>query len=71
MAQSGSAPGWGPGGRRFKSCLPDCWLLAGDKLGAHGWLSVTAAMAPEEFSFVLAILSIVVFGDDGGGPKRP
>jgi len=28
-------------------------------------------MAPEEFSFVLAILSIVVFGDDGGGPKRP
>ncbi len=24
MAQSGSAPGWGPGGRRFKSCLPDC-----------------------------------------------
>ncbi len=23
MAQSGSAPGWGPGGRRFKSCLPD------------------------------------------------
>jgi hypothetical protein len=24
VAQSGSAPGWGPGGRRFKSCLPDC-----------------------------------------------
>src|SRR3954447_17120752 len=23
VAQSGSAPGWGPGGRRFKSCLPD------------------------------------------------
>ena len=23
VAQPGSAPGWGPGGRRFKSCLPD------------------------------------------------
>ena len=23
MAQSGSALGWGPSGRRFKSCLPD------------------------------------------------
>ena len=23
VAQSGSAPGWGPGGRRFESCLPD------------------------------------------------
>src|ERR1700692_3680401 len=23
VAQSGSAPGWGPGGRRFKSFLPD------------------------------------------------
>lgn len=23
MAQSGSAFGWGPKGRRFKSCLPD------------------------------------------------
>ncbi len=27
VAQSGSAPGWGPGGRRFKSCLPD-WRKA-------------------------------------------
>ena len=24
VAQSGSAPGWGPGGRRFKSSRPDC-----------------------------------------------
>ena len=23
VAQSGSAPGWGPGGRRFKSSRPD------------------------------------------------
>ena len=32
VAQSGSAPGWGPGGRRFKSCLPDtrkCLLISG------------------------------------------
>jgi hypothetical protein len=31
VAQSGSAPGWGPGGRRFKSCLPDHakWLGIG------------------------------------------
>ena len=27
VVQSGSAPGWGPGGRRFKSCLPDLKLL--------------------------------------------
>jgi hypothetical protein len=27
VAQSGSAPGWGPGGRRFKSCLPDSKVL--------------------------------------------
>jgi hypothetical protein len=27
VAQSGSAPGWGPGGRRFKSCLPDTFSL--------------------------------------------
>ena len=31
VAQSGSAPGWGPGGRRFKSCLPD---RRGTSLGA-------------------------------------
>ena len=24
MAQFGRAPGLGPGGRRFESCLPDC-----------------------------------------------
>ena len=29
MAQSGSAPGLGPGGRKFESCCPDhCWLLS-------------------------------------------
>ena len=34
VAQSGSAPGWGPGGRRFKSCLPDeVWLDAGGGRG--------------------------------------
>jgi hypothetical protein len=27
VAQSGSAPGWGPGGRRFKSCLPDTFVV--------------------------------------------
>ena len=32
VAQSGSAPGWGPGGRRFKSCLPD-WRKAPLKRG--------------------------------------
>lgn len=26
VAQSGSALGWGPSGRRFKSCLPDVAL---------------------------------------------
>ena len=26
MAQFGRAPGLGPGGRRFKSCLPDLAL---------------------------------------------
>ena len=26
MAQFGRAPGLGPGGRRFESCLPDCSL---------------------------------------------
>jgi hypothetical protein len=36
VAQSGSAPGWGPGGRRFKSCLPDVrksWYSASSCLG--------------------------------------
>ena len=28
VAQSGSALGWGPSGRRFKSCLPDITVLA-------------------------------------------
>ena len=29
VAQLGSAPGLGPGGRRFESCLPDhCWGLS-------------------------------------------
>ena len=34
VAQSGSAPGLGPGGRRFESCRPDitkmssCWFSA-------------------------------------------
>ena len=29
MAQSGSAPGLGPGGRKFESCCPDhYWLLS-------------------------------------------
>ena len=29
LAQSGSAPGLGPGGRRFESCSPDqCLLLS-------------------------------------------
>jgi hypothetical protein len=27
VAQAGSAPGLGPGGRRFESCLPDHFLL--------------------------------------------
>ena len=27
MAQFGRAPGLGPGGRRFESCLPDCNLV--------------------------------------------
>ena len=31
VAQSGSALGWGPSGRRFKSCLPDS--LAVRRLG--------------------------------------
>ena len=30
VAQAGSAPGLGPGGRRFESCLPD---------RTHHWLS--------------------------------
>ncbi len=46
VAQSGSAPGWGPGGRRFKSCLPDpakalrnagfCRLLGTSRFQATG-----------------------------------
>ena len=32
VAQSGSAPGWGPGGRRFKSCLPDVRTTGGRRL---------------------------------------
>ena len=27
VAQFGRAPGLGPGGRRFESCLPDCSLI--------------------------------------------
>ena len=40
MAQSGSAPGWGPGGRRFKSCLPDL-QPASFQQGLAGSLSTT------------------------------
>jgi hypothetical protein len=35
VAQSGSAPGWGPGGRRFKSCLPDRFIFR-EQPGTHG-----------------------------------
>ena len=40
VAQSGSAPGWGPGGRRFKSCLPDTgstwkWPLSQNRGSGH------------------------------------
>lgn len=33
MAQSGSALGWGPSGRRFKSCLPDLSVETSKELG--------------------------------------
>ena len=45
VAQSGSAPGWGPGGRRFKSCLPDStkglenssfWVFLDPQKTVHG-----------------------------------
>jgi uncharacterized protein (DUF2252 family) len=36
VAQSGSALGWGPSGRRFKSCLPDLFEPA----RTHGFLTV-------------------------------
>ncbi len=35
VAQSGSAPGWGPGGRRFKSSHPDCPKPASRAGSAH------------------------------------
>lgn len=34
VAQAGSAPGLGPGGRRFESCLPDHIPLSTDQLGS-------------------------------------
>jgi hypothetical protein len=40
VAQSGSALGWGPSGRRFKSCLPDyeelAWEAGSDCFGLVG-----------------------------------
>lgn len=33
VAQAGSAPGLGPGGRRFESCLPDIQISLGDSQG--------------------------------------
>lgn len=33
VAQFGSAPGSGPGGRRFKSCRPDHFFI--DMIGKH------------------------------------
>ncbi len=36
VAQSGSAPGWGPGGRRFKSCLPDGATSGKSKVAVSG-----------------------------------
>jgi hypothetical protein len=33
VAQAGSAPGLGPGGRRFESCLPD---TIKERLSKHG-----------------------------------
>ena len=38
VAQSGSAPGWGPGGRRFKSCLPDQKEPANQDFSSRGTL---------------------------------
>ena len=33
VAQAGSAPGLGPGGRRFESCLPDIQISLGNSQG--------------------------------------
>ena len=48
VAQSGSAPGWGPGGRRFKSCLPD--QARGPHLRASFVLGVGGVRADGELS---------------------
>ena len=67
VAQSGSAPGWGPGGRRFKSCLPDWSPVratkgptgpAGDRPARHHWdVDVGAAL----------IASVLRGRDNGAG----
>ena len=62
MAQSGSAPGWGPGGRRFKSCLPDTTVgLAWFRIATHHAKSLTP-LASVAADTVLAVVS--------GEPKR-
>ena len=37
VAQAGSAPGLGPGGRRFESCLPDQLLKPAPRAGFPFW----------------------------------
>ena len=44
VAQSGSAPGLGPGGRRFESCRPDTSFLADSFLGSAISFSVRLIM---------------------------
>jgi hypothetical protein len=63
VAQSGSALGWGPSGRRFKSCLPDSadksirsvWHPAdmADSAGEKAGVQVVAAPAIEKRIFVI------------------
>ena len=47
VAQSGSAPGWGPGGRRFKSCLPDSKVRANEKARVRPGASISRSLSSQ------------------------
>ena len=69
MAQLGSAPALGAGGRRFKSCLPDhyksSWMLVLGLTVAEDWLGVPARLT----SFPVFLGSHFADGGSDGEPK--
>jgi hypothetical protein len=68
VAQPGSAPGWGPGGRRFKSCRPDgANRLSHAGSGLEPTLQRVADAMPRPWGVPRGRLEVAGWAGVGGG----